>query len=519
MQGLGVTVAYTLAALFGLYMYTLQSWWGAPRVLVFGFLFVSLPAVALAFAVTPMLRREPTLKDFIPLLMVSTLIGTGGAALWFVTPLRVQAIERFGQELALAQAIDDPAEQVRISACGKYLKEGYSFNLVYGALSSRPLLAERCLALPVEYKSRVDLERRLMGDWYYTLRGMGVSEAEDINACAMAQTISSFKGASQGESTLKLLSCSLNSSSPARRMCCTGALEQKGLNGKSLMALFMRYQELTQAHQLPGILVATSFKEPQSLARLGDTIQRLELNSPILQPISLRLSCDAYLNGTHAKNITPYLDWLFPRHNDCLNEQEQSRLDDIPRSDLCLEISAGVLGAEDTGAFICESKRVVLGKMKVAEERRKRLNREAMSALSDDIDAGHRQQRNQALNMEGLFKKVDAHSQLGLMGGQLSPNDDVSEADAARFMESMTRRANSMMQSEADVAKMQREAMRTLEALNENPETKELMKLKNRESLSRAERATLKEMEARAKEREKKATPEERRRFKLDEGE
>lgn len=519
MQGLGVTVAYTLAALFGLYMYTLQSWWGAPRVLVFGFLFVSLPAVALAFLVTPMLRREPTLKDFIPLLLVSTLIGTGGAALWFVTPLRVQAIERFGQELALAQAIDDPAEQVRISACAKYLKEGYSFNIVYGALSARPLLAERCLALPVEYKSRSDLERRLMGDWYYTLRGMGVSEAEDINACAMAQTISSFKGASQGESTLKLLSCSLNSSAPARRMCCTSALVQKGLNGKSLMALFMRYQDLTQAHQLPGILVATSFKEPQSLARLGDTIQRLELNSPILQPISLRLSCDAYLNGTHAKSITPYLDWLFPRHNGCLNEQERSRLDDIPRSDLCLEISEGVLGAEDTGAFICESKRVVLGRMKVAEERRKRLNREAMSALSDDIDAGHRQQRNGMLSMDGLLKTIDGQRQMGELGGSVTPVGEISDEARERLIESMTRQANSMMRSEAQLAKMKRDAMKTLEGLDDNPETKELMKLKDKKSLSRSDKQAIDQMEARAKEREKKATPEERKRFKLDESE
>lgn len=521
MQGLGVTVAYAFAALFGLYMYTLQSWWSAPRVLVFGFLFVSLPAVALAFAVTPALRRAPTLKDFIPLLLVSTCIGTGGAALWFMEPLRVEAIDRFGQELALAQAVDDPSEQVRIKACGKYLKSGASFNVVHGVLNTRPLLAERCLALPVEYKSRGDLERRLMGDWYYTLRGMGLSEAEDVNACAMAQTMSSFKGPSQAESTLKLLSCSLNSSSPARRMCCTSALAQKGLNGKSLMALFMREQELTQAHQLPGILVATSFKEPQSLARLGDTIQKLDLNSPILQPISLKLSCDAYLSGTHAKNITPYLDWLLPRHSACLDEQEQRRLDDIPLSDLCLEISSGVLSAEDTGEFICASKKLILGQMKAAEERRKRLNQEAMSALADDIDAGHSKQYRKMIDMDGLLKTIDGQRQMGELGGSITPVGEITDEARERLIESMTRQANSALRSEGELEKMKRDAMRALDGLNDNPETKELMKLKKKdgESLSREERRALDEMEARAKEREKKATAQERRQFRLDEDE
>lgn len=520
MQGLGITVAYAVAALFGLYMYALQSWWSVPRVILLGFLLASLPGVILAVVVTPDLKRAPTAKALMPLLLVATLIGAGGSALWALPAVRVKAASLFAQEIALLNAVDDPDEGVKLAACGKMLQDKLPPNVIFGVLRTRPMLAERCLALPIEYTNRVDLESRLMRDWHYTLRAGVMDEAKEMNACAMAQSMGRFGEASKGVASLKLLSCVVSSPSPARQMCCSSALKQLGADGKSLMAMMIRMQDEAIAHGVAGPLVATSYGEKQTVAKLGKYIGELGLNSPALKPISAKLACESYLGGEYTNQILPYLNWLLPRFDGCLDESERARVDDLATSELCYEISGGILGADDPEEFICRSKKRAIMQMKANEERLAQRNSEAMAKLSGSIEAGHSRRGRDMMDMEGFLKNIDEQRRTAELGGSVMPTGtDMSDAEKAMFIDAMTRQAQGLMRSEAELAKMKRDANKMVDSMSEtNPQFKEMFELKLRKdgSLNAAQKARLLELEKAAEARESKATKAERIQFGLD---
>ena len=518
MQGLGVTLIYAFAALLGLALYTLQAWLSVPTVVLLGTLLVGLPGAALAVWVTPSLREDLTARDLAPLLLVGLLVGAGVSALWALPPVRATAIGMFGQEVALARAVVDPSPRVQLEACRKLVVDRAKLGAMTSALGPNPRLAGQCMQLPeyASYVARADLERRLLSDWGYALRASGLGPAEESSACLMADVMTRFEADGQIEGPLRVLGCAIQSSSTVLQRCCTQALQDVKLTGGKLQSLMLKAAAMTQAQEIPGPLVATSFGEPQTSAKLAGVTSPLGLEGQATRAIALKLTCDAYLQGQPRQ--LPYLSWVFASSSSCLDADERAREEDVTASALCFELTEALLQSDDAQAEICQGKKRVLAELKAAQERRLRLNREAMSELSDNIDAGHSYRRNRHLTMDGLVKSIEAQRLAAEQGGSVMPFDTFDAKDQDALIESMRAQAMGLAKSDAEIAKLKRDAEKTLSTLAQNPQMKEMMDLKGKDGkLSKSEQQRLDALEKGMRERESKATPEERRQFKLDE--
>jgi hypothetical protein len=437
--------------------------------LLFGGVLITLPSVVAMFVLEPASRRAPW--SLAALTVIGGLIiGVVFPSLWLSPRVRLAALERTNDSQALITALNDISEFVQVRSCQRLFETGVSAAEITSELTSRPVLALKCLT--EDSTATRSVGARIISNWQDRL------VHDSVETCIEAETATEIQGVSTVSKAVGFLECALAASDPNARVCCINELA--GLKSKQHMHEWVETSrpEMQRRH-LTATVMLVSHREPTTMKDQHAGIGQLGLDSPETQYVTLSQACEALVTGEEARSVMSGIDWVFAQHESCLSEEEKSApLDTI---DACRLIIAGEY--QDLNRQICAanqySRREELAKIQAAAERAANSD---FGSLAGDIVSGDNQLANKA-SMGGFMDTA--------MGGG---------ADLKNFNASDLARIKNEISSQVAKAPTKNEIMNIgndarMKELRENPKTKELFNMKTPEDVARVKA----EFEAREK--------------------
>ncbi|MFP4598973.1 MAG: hypothetical protein ACLFVJ_12020 [Persicimonas sp.] len=300
--------------------------WLAPWVPLVGALAAGL---VLSAAIAFLYCQREQLRTFKLGVLICTAVALP-TALWMVGPLRAAALNHFGDflpETAHQAALDDPSDDVQLSACRAVATGANSLHKEHlvDRLSTSPPLAADCLQPDTEDGLGLSaLTHR------YTRRfQLAVEDQNTEQVCAAAPYLFSMDNASTFRPTRELTQCAVSATEASMARCCADAITERFDEPDPYVAALGAPDEVAQKDRagLFNAMVPYAFRNIDASRNELPRLERRLLRDELTQRWLLALGCNSLAEIPSPEELVDGLEAIVDSRGCAMPERGEREVD------------------------------------------------------------------------------------------------------------------------------------------------------------------------------------------------